>query len=153
MGISPLSFSGISTYSADFQKILMAMTYFVGEASHEALQKTSGRTERRFSYIMASASDAYIEKTGIGYTVHPLTHAFCRAMLDRPEYNDFRRRSSLRFVEHFSAYTKQACQSGNNEQLELEIRNITVAAKLAAVRTPHDEGGMMTTTPRIQIHC
>lgn len=120
-------------FSEDFKKILLSMTHFVGEASPDALQRTSGLPERKFLNEVATASDAYIENTGTGYAIHPLTHAFCRAMLDSVEYHEFRDQSGFRFVEYFSNFTKVAHESKQPELLEREIRNIFAAAKLAEI--------------------
>jgi 2'-5' RNA ligase/tetratricopeptide (TPR) repeat protein len=123
-------------FAEEFKKLLLSMTYFVGAASPDALQKTSGLSESKFLSSMAHAPgtglDAYIEGNGDGYTVHPLTHAFCRAVLDEPQYGRFRRDSGLRFVRYFSEYAKAADEGGSNELLEREMRNITAAANLAA---------------------
>lgn len=118
-------------FTDDFRKILMSMTYFVGEAAPDALRKTSGLSERQFSSALTSASDAYIESTGAGYTVHPLTHAFCRAVLTSDDALEFREQSSRRFAEYFWDFTKTACDSNQSDLLERELRNIVVAARLA----------------------
>lgn len=119
-------------FSDDFKKILLSTTYFVGEASPEALQKTSGLPARQFRNVLVNASDAYIESTGTGYTVHPLTHAYCRAVLDtNSDFAEFREHAGFRFVEYYSEFTETAHKAGKADLLEREIRNIVAAARLA----------------------
>jgi 2'-5' RNA ligase len=121
-------------FSDDFKKILLSTTYFVGEASPEALQKTSGLPARQFRNVLVNASDAYIESTGTGYTVHPLTHAYCRAVLDTSDFAEFREHAGFRFVEYFSEFSEtayKASKAGKADLLEREIRNIVAAARLA----------------------
>lgn len=118
-------------FSDDFKKILLSTTYFVGEASPKALQKTSGLSARQFRNALVNASDAYIESTGTGYTVHPLTHAYCRAVFDTGDFAKFRKHAGFRFVEYFSEFTKTAHEVDKADLLEREIRNIVTAAKLA----------------------
>jgi hypothetical protein len=118
-------------FTNDFREILMSMNYFVEEASPEALRQTSGIPERQFSNILASASDAYIESSGTGYTMHPLTYAFCRAVLNSSDNSEFQGQSSLRFVEYFSGFARKARESKQPDLLEREIRNIIAAARLA----------------------
>jgi 2'-5' RNA ligase/tetratricopeptide (TPR) repeat protein len=118
-------------FSDDFKKILMSMTYFVGEASGAALQTTSGLSRKRFTRLLESASDAYIESTGTGYTVHPLTHAFCQAVLNSANFAAFWEESGRRFAEYFLEYTRAAKAKRDFGQLEREIRNIVAAASFA----------------------
>jgi tetratricopeptide (TPR) repeat protein len=114
----------------DFKKILLSVTYFAGEASSEALQKTSGLSGGRFRTLLASASDTYIQSTGTGYTVHPLIHAFCRAVLNSEEFCIFRRQADFRFVKYFFGFTRAAHEAGKHDLVERELRNVIAASKL-----------------------
>ena len=118
-------------FSEDFKKILMAMTYFVGEASPAALQETSGLPLGTFDKVLSSVSDAYIESTGTRYAMHPLTHSFCRAVLNCDVFNEFRIQSSFRFVKYFLDFSIKAHQAVQPGLLEPEARNLIAAAKLA----------------------
>lgn len=113
-----------------FKKILLSITYFVGEVSLKALQHTCGLTDEDFDSTLASESDAFIKSTGSGFNVHSLTHAFCRSVLQSSEYIDFKKQSSIRFVEYFLDLTKNASECENIDSQEVEIRNIVAAAKL-----------------------
>jgi 2'-5' RNA ligase len=118
-------------FSGDFKKVLMSMTYFSGEVSPGALQNTSGLSEKQFFNVMVSVSDAYIESTGQRYTVHPLTHAYCRAMLNSLDFIKFREESGHRFVEYFLEFSRAAGKDNKKHLIEREIRNIVTAANLA----------------------
>lgn len=110
-------------FPESFRKILLSMAHFVGEASHRALQRTSGLSETQFRDELLSASDAYIESTGSGYTVHPLTHAFCQTMLNSTDFKRFYKESGQRFVDYFLEFAKQSCKECKFDELEREIKN------------------------------
>lgn len=117
--------------SDDLKKILLSMTYFVGEAPSGSLQKTSGLSGEHFRNILASTSDTYIQSTGTGYKTHSLTHVFCQAVLNSDEFADFRKKSSIRFIEYFLNLVKTEVETEELDPIEKQIRNIVAAVKLA----------------------
>lgn len=118
-------------FSEDFKKILLSMAFFVGEASPEALRRASGLSRAIFTDVLASASDAYIESTGSGYRVHPLTHTFCRTMLRSRNFEECYKKLGQRFTGYFLDLANQLGEEQKFDQLEQEIRNIVAAARLA----------------------
>jgi len=114
-------------FDLKYKKVLMSISYFIGDASYEALQFTSGFSEEDLYCILDSGSTAYHESTGSSIRVHPLTYAFCRKMLNSKQYSKFRQESNRRYIDYYHQYTK------NNDigAQEREIRNIVEAVKLA----------------------
>src|SRR5262249_24441154 len=93
----------------DSKQLLMAMTYFVGDASYEALQSTTGLPDERFHNALYDASSAYLERVADNrYGVHPLTHSVCRSFLEKPENLGFASSASGRFIEYFLKVVEQA---------------------------------------------
>ena len=120
-----------SRFIPKYKKVLLSISYFIGDAPYEALQFTSGFKEEDFYYILESGSKAYHESTGSSIRVHPLTYAFCRKMLNSKKYAKFREESNRRFIDYYHQYTKKAFNDNDIDAQERQIRNIVVAVMLA----------------------
>ena len=129
-------------FPPEIKKVLLALTFFVGEAPPEALRATCGLSKSDFARTLAEASDAYIEYTGSGYTAHPLTHAYCWAVLAGDvELADFGVAAGRRFVRFYAAMVEGAGASGNAGLVVDDIRNVVAAARLARkLEAWHDLG-------------
>lgn len=119
------------TFSPGLKNILLAMTHFVGEAMPAALRVTSGLSEDLFAQELERAATTDVASTGAGYTVHPLTHAWCRGELKEPRHDSFRDASSRRFVRYFVEFASLRAKDHDGAALEREIRNILAACRRA----------------------
>lgn len=118
-------------FSEEYKKILMSITYFIGDTPFDALQWTSGLPEDDYFLILGSISNAYLENTGSKIRIHPLTDKFCQSKLNSKEHSTFRQESQNRFVEYYLQFARKACQSKDYDAQEKEIRNIIAAVHLA----------------------
>lgn len=121
--------------SDDLKHVLLAMPHFVGHAPPEELYRTSGLERDRFVHTLSGAYiSPYVEvsrKRGGAeyYTLHSLMHSYCRAALTSDEFRKFRQESSIRFVDCYSDFAKNANVNNALHLLDDESGNV-----LAAVR-------------------
>lgn len=122
----------------DLKHILMAMTYFVGHALPNELRRTSGLQRDRFRNalpVLYNASYIEVSRERFGneyYTLHPLMHAFSRAALKSEEFRGFREGCSIRFVECFLEFARDAYEKNALDLLDEEYKNIVAAARVGA---------------------
>ena len=116
----------------DSKQLLMAMTYFVGDATFEALESTTGLPNERFRNALYNASLAYLERVEENrYGVHPLTHAVCRNFLKKPENTGFDVSASRRFIEYFLTLAERADRKHEPDVLQQNLRNLLAAVRMA----------------------
>ena len=118
--------------SNDAKYLLMAMTYFVGDASFDAVLIITGLPRPQLMRALEETSPAYLER-GVGdlYGIHPLTHLACRKFLRSGENAEFHHTAGRRFVEYYLEIAEGCNGADGTEVLLREVRNIVAAAQLA----------------------
>jgi len=125
-----MSWQNEAVLSVDVKRVLLAMTYFVGGASSEGLLRVSGLSPAAFYKALSSAYPHLTPSSSNQYTLHPLTHAFCCAQVNK-DNSEFREKSGLSFVEFFHSVAAGAQNNDNRQEIEKELPNIVAAARLA----------------------
>lgn len=118
--------------SEDAKKLLMAITYFEGNASFDSLSYVTGISHEKICNAIYETVPAYVERTGNDlYNTHSLTHTYCQTVLKHDNYADFHLYSVKRFIEYFFHLSKQAKVDSDENQLQRELKNIVAAIQLA----------------------
>jgi hypothetical protein len=119
--------------SGDAKRLLMAMTYFVGNATFEALAAVTHLDGHRFHRALLEASSAYLERVGSNrYSMHRLTHTVCRALVRQANNAEFHRAAARRFVAYFLDFAERAQGEAEAEVMQQELRNIVAAVQLGS---------------------
>jgi nucleoside phosphorylase len=123
--------------SDDLKKLLISMTYFVRHTRSDALRQTSGLSENSFlDALPARYFTPYFElvreQSGQEfYSLHPLMFTYCQAAATSEEFQEFRTQASLRFIDYFLNFAKEAEKANSLNLLDDEIQNILAATKIA----------------------
>lgn len=154
MGAALFNHSWDHLFSENMKRMLMALAHFVGGASQDALRIVSGVALDAFLRELARALGAYIERTGAGYTAHPVAMFFYSSKLRESTQAAYRIESGRRFVEWFRDLAEYAARRSDFDKMEREMRNIFAAARLAASLAkdmPTEQGGrLLEDTVRLQ---
>jgi 2'-5' RNA ligase len=128
-----LSWKNPKILAGDVQRVLLAMTHFVGNASFEALRCVSGLDDAAFGRAVDEAYPHLVPSKQRQYTVHPLTHVFCKSQISSPEFSSFRQQSAERFIEFFRGLAKSASDLQKHSAVEKDLSNLVAAAQFAFV--------------------